>query len=125
MIAQWNTDFTPLKGIDMKQLLVPLCVALVFAVSAFAQSKGEADPAQSKAIPVEKATAEQKAAAKAGRKATGKSIAKAKTTEADADPSPAGVAKKATKEERLAAAKARKAAAAEALKKGQISSGEK
>lgn len=111
----------------MKQLLIPLSIAVaqMFAVSAFAQSKGEADPAQSKAIPVEKATAEQKAAAKASRKATGKTISKTTKTEADADPSPAGVAKKATKEERLAAAKARKATAADAVKKGQISSGEK
>jgi len=111
----------------MKQLLIPLSLALAqaFAVSAFAQTKGEADPAQSKGPVVPKVAPDEKASAKAARKAEGKAVAKAKTTEADADPAPAGVARKLTKEERVAAAAKRKAAAAEAVKKGQITSGEK
>ena len=109
----------------MRALLLPIGIVLaqVFAASALAQSKGEADPAQSKAIAVQKATAEEKAAAKATRKAAGASVAKAKKT--DDDPSPAGVARKTTKEERQAAAAKRKADLKEAARKGEIPSGEK
>lgn len=104
-------------------LAVSLAIAQVFAVSAMAQTKGEADPAQSKAIPSKPATAEEKAAAKSARKAEGSVAAKSFT--GGEKPEGAGKAKVATKEQRAEAAKARKASAKSALKKGEISSGEK
>ena len=100
-----------------------LALAQLFAVNAMAQSKGEADPEQSKAIPCKPATAAEKAAAKAARKSEGTTAAKA-FTGGDC-PESAGKAKVATKEQRAEAAKVRKASAAAALKKGEISSGEK
>lgn len=104
-------------------LSLSLVLAQMLAVSAFAQTKGEADPAQSKAIPSAPATKAEKATAKQTRKAEGAAIAK--TSKTDADPSSLGTAKVATKAERKAAAKQRKAALAPAVKKGDISSGEK
>jgi hypothetical protein len=104
-------------------LAVGLVLAQMLTVNAFAQSKGEADPAGAKAIPSAKATAQEKAAAKATRKAEGTEAAKKFT--------PGGytgttaVANKATKAERKAAAAKRKAEAAAAVKKGEIKSGEK
>ena len=63
----------------MKKTLLTLSVVLaqMLAVSAFAQSKGEADPAQSKAAPSAPATAAEKAQAKATRRAEGAKAAKA------------------------------------------------
>ncbi len=109
----------------MKRIIVPvaLAVAQLFAMSAFAQTKGEADPAGAKAVPAKSATAEEKAAAKETRKAEGMKKAKAGVARDDKDV--AGKAKVATKAERKEAAKARKASATSALKKGEISSGEK
>lgn len=105
-------------------LAVTLAAAQLFAVSAFAQSKGEADPAQSKAIPSKPATAEEKAAAKSARKT--ESMKQAKTEKAqDQEHKTLGKAKVATKAERKEAAKTRRASAAASLKKGEISSGEK
>ena len=105
-------------------LSVSLALAQLLAVNAFAQSKGEADPAQSKAAPSAPATAGEKAAAKEIRKAEGKSAVKSATA-VDASNKSMGQAKVASKEERAAAAKKRKVAAASSLKKGEISSGEK
>lgn len=105
-------------------LAVSLVLAQMLAVNAFAQSKGEADPSGARAIPSAKATAEEKAAAKATRKADGTAAAKAATA-GDATPSSVGVAKKVSRAERKAAAAKRKAAAAEAVRKGEIKSGEK
>jgi hypothetical protein len=112
-------------GFRMNRIILAagLALAQLFAVNAMAQSKGEADPAQSKAIPSKPATAEEKAAAKATRKAEGKVAAK--EFKGGEGPDTAGKAKVATKEQRAEAAKARKAAAQSALKKGEISSGEK
>ena len=104
-------------------LSVGLALAQLLAVNAMAQSRGEADPEQAKAIPCKPATAQEKAAAKAARKAEGTAAAQAFT--GGECPTSAGTAKVATKEQRVAAAKARKAAAASALKKGEIPSGEK
>lgn len=104
-------------------LSISLVLAQLLAVSAIAQTRGEADPAQSKAIPSAKATPEEKAAAKAARKAEGKTVAKEAIV--SDRPSTTAKAKAATKEERLAARQKRKAAAAAALKKGEITSGEK
>jgi hypothetical protein len=110
----------------MKKILLPvsLVLAQMLAVNAFAQVKGEVDAAQSKAVPSAKATKEEKAAAKAARKAEGKAVAKT-ASPADANPGSMGTAKKTTKAERKAAAAKRKAEAAAALKKGEIPSGEK
>jgi hypothetical protein len=110
----------------MKKTLLTMSIVLaqMLAVSAFAQTKGEADPAQSKAIPSAPATAAEKAEAKATRKAEGAKAAKADMP-AGPGPEPKGVAKVATKEEKAAAKAKRKAAAKEAVKKGQTTSGEK
>lgn len=120
-----HAPFFTTWGFRMNRIILAagLALAQLFAVNAMAQSKGEADPAQSKAIPSKPATAEEKAAAKATRKAEGKVAAKEFT--GGEKPDTAGKAKVATKEQRAEAAKARKAAAQSALKKGEISSGEK
>jgi hypothetical protein len=110
----------------MKKLLLTASVVLaqMLGVSAFAQTKGEADPAQSRAVPSAPATAAEKATAKTTRKAEGTAAAK---TDAPGGigPEPGGMAKTASKEDRLAAAKTRKAGAAAAVKKGEIPAGEK
>jgi hypothetical protein len=110
----------------MKTLVLSLSLALaqMLAVSALAQSKGEADPAQSKAVPSAPATADQKAAAKSARKSEG-ALAVKQLPAADASNKSMGVAKVATKEERKAATLKRKAEVAPAVKKGEIPSGEK
>ena len=110
----------------MKKTLLTMSVVLaqMLAVSAFAQTKGEADPAQSRAAPSAPATAAEKAQAKATRKAEGAKAAKADVP-GGPGPEPTGVAKVATKSEKAAAKAKRKAAAKEAVKKGQTTSGEK
>ncbi len=105
-------------------LTLALAAAQMLAVNAFAQVKGEVDPAQSKAIPAAKATPQEKAAAKAARKTEGAKAAKADMP-GDAKPESVGVAKTTTKEERKVAAAKRKTETAAALKKGEIKSGEK
>jgi hypothetical protein len=112
----------------MKRIIIPVSLALaqLFAVNAFAQAKGEADAADAKAIPTKPATATEKAAAKQTRKAEGKAASKSDVAAGQPDEAKSmGTAKVATKEQRKAAAKARKASAKSALKKGEISSGEK
>ena len=104
-------------------LAAGLALAQLSAVNAMAQSKGEADPAQSKAIPSKPATAAEKAAAKATRKSEG--AVAAKEFKGGEGPQTAGKAKVATKDQRAEAAKVRKAGVTAALKKGEISSGEK
>ncbi|WP_048440654.1 hypothetical protein [Caenimonas sp. SL110] len=110
----------------MYKILVPagIVLAQMLAVGAYAQPKGEADPAQSKAAPSKPATPAEKAVAKADRKAEGTAAAKSKPRE-DAANASKGTAKAATKEERAAAKAKRKAEAASAVKKGEIKSGEK
>lgn len=105
-------------------LSLSLVVAQMLAVSAFAQTRGEADPAQSKAIPSAPATKAEKAAAKQTRKAEGATAVKQEERLDESNKSK-GVAKVATKSERKAAAIKRKAEIAPAVKKGEISSGEK
>ncbi len=95
----------------------------MLAVGAFAQGKGEADPAQSKAAPSTPATATEKAAAKKQRRIEGAAAAKEMKTGEQPSPS-MGTRKSATKAERAAARKHRRAAAADALKKGEIPAGE-
>lgn len=105
-------------------LTVSIVLAQMLAISAFAQTKGEADPAQSKAAPSAPATAAEKAQAKATRKAEGAKAAKADAP-GGTGPEPTGVAKVATKDEKAAAKASRKAVTKEAVKKGQTTSGEK
>lgn len=112
----------------MKKLLLPLSLVLtqMLAVSAFAQTKGgEVDPEQSKGQTMPKATPAEKATAQAGRKAEGAAVAGQAVTPRAAEEKGVGAAKVATKQERDAARAKRKAAAAAALKKGEIPSGEK
>lgn len=92
---------------------VSLALAQLVVVSAFA-----AGPGEDKAMPTKQATAEEKAAAKAMRKAEGKEAVKAGVRD---DKDVLGKAKVATKEQRKEAAKARKASAKEAMKKGETS----
>ena len=110
----------------MKKTLLTMSIVLaqMLAVGALAQTKGEADPAQSKAAPSAPATTTEKAQAKVTRKAEGAKAAKADQPSGPG-PEPQGVAKVATKEEKAAAKAKRKAAAKEAVKKGQTTSGEK
>jgi hypothetical protein len=110
----------------MKKTLFTLSIVLaqMLAVGAFAQSKGEADPAQSKAIPSAPATPAEKAQAKATRKAEGAAAVK-NAGPADATNKSTGIAKVATTEEKASAKAKRKAAAKDAVKKGQTTSGEK
>ena len=98
-------------------LSVSLVLAQMLAVSAIAQTKGEADPAQSKAIPSKPATPEEKAAAKSTRKAEG--AAQAKTGAKSDTPSTTAKAKAATKEEKAAAKAKRKAEAAASREEGR------
>ena len=107
----------------MKLLTTILSIALAqLSFSAFAQVRGEVDPAQSKAVPSERATPAEKAAAKQTRKTEGATAAKAYT--GGETPSTTAKAKAATKEERLAALKQRKAAIAPTVKKHETTSGE-
>ena len=94
-------------------------------MNAFAQSRGEADPAGAKSIPVKPATAAEKAEAKAKRKAEGAAAAREGSRMAKMSRQHDGKAHATTKEQRKAAAKARKASAQAALRKGEITSGEK
>jgi hypothetical protein len=109
----------------MKKTAITLSILLaaLMGMSAHAQTKGEADPAQSKAVPSKPATATEKAAARKDRQAEGKKVAKA-ATGADDTPSSSG-ARGVSEAERKAAAAKRKTAAADAVKKGQTTSGEK
>lgn len=109
----------------MKKIALSLSIVLasLLASSAFAQSKGEADPAQSKAMPTKPATAEEKAAAKKARKAEGTAVAK--SAKAGDDKPETTATAKVSKEEKAAAKAKRKAAAKEAVKKGETTSGEK
>jgi len=99
----------------MKKVLVTLGFALasLLAGSAFAQSKGDVDPEQSKAGATQKATAEEKAAAKAARRETGKAVAKNPTKN---EGTPGTDATRVPKAERQAAAAKRRASAAALVK---------
>jgi hypothetical protein len=111
----------------MRNFIIPVALALApfLAVNGFAQSRGEADPAGAKAIPVKPATAAEKAQAKANRKVEGAAAAREDSLAAQESRRVMGNTRVFSQEERKAAAKARKARAQEALKKGEIPSGEK
>jgi hypothetical protein len=86
----------------MKRLLLTLAATILLAGSAFAQTPG---PGGDKAMTSAPATATEKAAAQATRKAEGAAIAKAAQP---GDDRPATAAKVATKSERKLAAAKRK-----------------
>jgi len=110
----------------MKKIILTLGIAVtqVLAVSALAQTRGgEADSTGAMAAPSAPATPAEKSAAKAERKVEGKAAAKDMTPQEGSDKS-AGTARKTTKAERAAARAKRKAETAEAIKRGEIKSGE-
>lgn len=107
-------------------IALSIVVAQLFAVGAYAQAKGEVDPAESKAPVVKKVSPEEKAKARAARKAEGASAAKSaeKPSTGEAAVSKAPVVPKVSAEEKAAARAKRKAAAIEAAKKGETVKGE-
>ena len=114
----------------MKKILLSVSLAafalMTGSTAMAAGSQGTADEAQSHAVPSKKMTKEEKAAARAARKASGKEV-KAETPGAsmEAMNKSKGTAKAATKEEKAAAKTERKATAAAAVKAGEIPSGDK
>jgi hypothetical protein len=97
--------------------------AQVFAVGALAQSRGEADEAQSRAMPAPPATKEQKSRAEAKRKAEG---TKQATSGVKGDsPESMTIVKTTAKEDKAAANAQRKAESAAAVKKGEKHPGKK
>jgi hypothetical protein len=110
----------------MKKSILTLSVALasLLAANALAQSKGEIDPAQARAVPTKPVTKEEKAAARQERIANGKEAAKAASPADDLPPARPEKVKASTKEERATAAAARKQETLEAVKKGQTTKGE-
>ena len=110
----------------MKRSILTLSVALasLLATNAFAQSKGEIEPEQSRAAPSNRVSKEEKAAARQDRIATGKEAAKAASPADDLPPARPAKVKATTKEERATAAAARKQETLEAVKKGQTTKGE-
>lgn len=106
----------------MKKAVLTLSIVLasLLGASAFAQSKGEADPEQSKAMPSKPATKAEKAAAKTARKAEGKSVAKEGLGNSER---PSTTATRAAKSERQAAKSKRKAEGAKATKEPKDVSG--
>jgi hypothetical protein len=111
----------------MKKSILTLSVGLasLLAANAFAQSRGETDPEQSRAAPSKRVSKEDKAAARQERIANGKDAAKAASPADDLPPAGPAKAKAATKEERKSAAAARKQETIEAVKKGETTKGER
>lgn len=108
-------------------IALSIVLAQLFAVGAYAQTKGEVDPTEGKAPVVKKVSPTEKAEARAKRKAAGAVAAKsekpaASTGEAQVAKQP--VVPKISAEEKAAARAKRKAAAAQAVKKGETVEGE-
>lgn len=103
----------------MKTLTLAATVAALLAFPAFAQIAG---PGQDRSVSLNRATPQEKAAAKAARKAEGRGVAKTAVA-GDADPASMGVAKSTTKEQRKEAAMKRKAAIVGAPKEPRTPSG--
>ncbi len=110
----------------MKATILTLGMTLAAALgnSALAQSRGEADPDQARAAATKPATKAEKAAARKDRITEGNEVSKTATS-ADDMPNNLGRAKASTKSERAAAAAQRKAETRAAVKRGEISYGEK
>ena len=107
----------------MKKAVLTLSIVLasLLGASAFAQSKGEADPEQSKAMPTKPATKAEKAAAKTARKAEGKKIAK--ETKAGDDQPGSTATHSTSKSDRKVAKSKRKTEGAKATKEPKDVSG--
>ena len=106
------------------QLLFVLLAGAGFFSAVGAQSRGEADPAQSRALPVERATPAEKKAARALRKQEGAQVARRHPI-GDDQPMTTARAPRATKDVRLSAREQRRANVAGAVRRGEIPSGEK
>lgn len=108
----------------MNKVLVPVCLALaqMMVVSvACAQSSGEADPAQGKAMPSAPTTKAERTEARKERRVDGAAAARGpQIQEGEVRPT---TAPKVSREERRAAAAKRRAANREAMKAGQLSHG--
>lgn len=111
------------KKVHMRKILLPVSIALVqmVATAAFAQSSGEADPAQAKAPPVAKQTPAERAAGRTERKTTGAEAARGpQMGEGQSEPT---ATPKVSRKERQAAHAKRRAQVAEANKAGQLPRG--
>jgi len=106
---------------------IPVAWVAVLAASlgatAFAQTKGEADESQSRPAAVKKATDEEKLQARAKRKAEGAAVSKEGIV--SDQPQSAGARQVRDKKAPSEAVLKRRADAKDAVKKGQIPSGEK
>lgn len=108
----------------MKKMLVPACLALaqMMVVSlAFAQSSGEADPAQGKATPSAPTTRAERTEARKERRMEGAAAARGQQIqEGEVRPT---TGPKLTRDQRRAASAKRRAANRDAMKAGQMSRG--
>jgi hypothetical protein len=108
----------------MKKMLVPACLALaqMMVVSvAFAQSSGEADPSQGKAMPSSPTTRVERTEARKERRVEGAAAARGPQMQEGEVRATTGP--KTTREQRRAASAKRRAANREAMKAGQMSRG--
>ena len=105
-------------------LLFVLLASAGFVSGLGAQVRGEVDPAQSRAAPVERATPAEKKAARAQRKQEGAQVARRHPT-GDDQPMTTAKAPRAPKDVRLTAREQRRANVAGAVRRGEIPSGEK
>lgn len=108
----------------MKKMLVPVCLAvaqLMLVTVASAQSSGEADPSQGKAMPSAPTTRAERTEARKERRADGAAAARGpQMQEGEVRPT---TAPKMSRADRRAAAEKRRAANRAAMKSGQLSRG--
>ena len=107
----------------MKKVAFPMVLALaqMIAMTAFAQSSGEADPAQAKSPPAAKTTKAERSAARGERKTTGAEAARGpQMGEGQSEPEDAP---KVSKSDRKAARAKRHADTSVAMKEGKLSRG--
>lgn len=108
----------------MKNRTLQACIVAALAIPAgatFAQT-GEADASGCRATPGKPTSAQERADARAAWTAEGTQVARAGKT--DDDPCSMGAAGSVSREERKEAAKERKEEASDAVRKGEIPSGE-
>lgn len=106
------------------QLLFILLAGAGFVSAVGAQSRGEADPTQARALPVERATPAEKKAARALRKQEGAQVARRHAI-GDDQPMTTARAPRAPKDVRLQAREQRRANVAGAVRRHELPSGEK
>lgn len=108
----------------MKKMLVPVCLAvaqLMLVTVASAQSSGEADPSQGKAMPSAPTTRAERTEARKERRVDGAAAARGpQMQEGEVRPTTAA---KMSRADRRAAAEKRRAANRAAMKSGQLSRG--